>query len=317
MKKSILLLTAALAIMLSSALAEAAAPKDTWQPLTLRNRILGADLTFYLPEGEWTVSNLTVSANTSCYFNTDGASVGIHFLAVAKDKRAPGDRLNEQQFTTEAEGRTLLNAGDHPAYLTESNAIVIHLGDLPLDPDTYFMQAVIDPQDNGKGEDYLNEMRDAILAMPSIALFDAGFPADQLVNDNGTMYYPQEIEFHGTAIPLKQTIMNDSCLHVNGAYEDENGTKFSFYTTSALSSQKSFERTLAKDDYSEKAYGSFQAAEKRSYRTLYAEVWMGDYGYKYCCSYTNAEESDANYELASALVQALAESGEYHALPEE
>ncbi len=317
MKKIMLLFAAVLAIMLSSAMAEAAAPKDTWQPVTLRNRILGADFTFYLPEGEWTVSNLTLSANTSCYFNTDGASVGVHFLAVSKDKRKAGDRLTEQEFTTEEEGRTLLKAGDHPAYLTEDNIIVIHLGDLPMDPDTYFLQAVIDPDDTGKGDAYLNEIREAVLALPSVALFDSGFPADKLINDGGTMYYPQEIDFQGTAIPLTQTIMRDSCLHVNGAYEDENGTQFSFYTTSAISSQKSFERTLAKDEYAEKAYGSFQAAEKRSYRTLYVEVWMGDYGYKYCCSYTNADESDAHYETASALVQALAQSGEYHALPEE
>ena len=53
MKKIMLLFAAVLAIMLSSAMAEAAAPKDTWQPVTLRNRILGADFTFYLPEGEW------------------------------------------------------------------------------------------------------------------------------------------------------------------------------------------------------------------------------------------------------------------------
>lgn len=318
MKKTILAIAAILAaVLLASAAAETAAVKDTWQAYTLRNRILGEELSFYLPEGEWSISNLTVSANTSCYFIADGASVRINFLAVAKDKNEPGDRMNEKQFTVEEEGKTLLSAGEHPAYLTEDKKIVIHLGDLPMAPDAYYIQAVIEPEDDGKGDAYLNEIREAILAAPSVSAFDTGFPADRLVNDGGTMFYPQEIAFRGAVIPLTQTIMRDACLHVSGLYEDENGGQFSFYTTSEISSQKSFERTLAKNEYSEKAYGSFRAAEKRSYRSLYAEVWMGDCGYKYCCSYANADESDANYEIASDLLQALAASGEHRALPQE
>ena len=143
-----------------------------------------------------------------------------------------------------------------------------------------------------------------------------GFPADKLVDDGGTMFYPMQITFNGKEIPLTHTIMNDSCLHVSGVYEDENGAQFTFYTTSAVS-KKTVERGIEKGDYTEKAYGTYLAGEKRSYGTLYAQVWMGEYGFKYVCSYKNADESDANYETASALIQALMASGEYHELPAE
>ncbi len=316
MKKILVVMAAVLVLTLAFAAAEAAEVRDTWQAYTLRNRILGADFSFYLPEGEWSTSNMNISACTNCYFNTDGASVQIYFLAVAKDKWEPGDRLNEEEFSVAEEGCTLVTAGDRPAFIMEDGQVVIHLGDLPMDPDTYYLRAVIDPEDDGKGEEYLKEIRDAVLAGPSVSPFDTGFPADRLVNDEGTMFYPGQITFNGKEIPLTQTIMNDSCLHVSGVYEDENGVQFTFYTSSSVS-QKSFERTLTKDDYSEKTYGAFQAAEKRSYGTLYAQVWMGDYGFKYNCSYKNGEQTDANYEIAAALITALAESGEYRALPAE
>ncbi len=316
MKKILVVIAVLLVLMLSFAIAEAAEVKDTWQVYTLRNRILGEDFSFYLPEGEWSISNLNISACTNCYFNTDGASIHVYLLGMAKDKREPGDRLYEEKFSVADEGCTLVTAGDRPAYLTEDGQIVIHLGDLPLDPDTYYLRAVIDPEDEGKGEEYLNEIRDAVLAGPFATAFDTGFPADKLVDDGGTMFYPMQITFNGKEIPLTHTIMNDSCLHVSGVYEDENGAQFTFYTTSAVS-KKTVERGIEKGDYTEKAYGTYLAGEKRSYGTLYAQVWMGEYGFKYVCSYKNADESDANYETASALIQALMASGEYHELPAE
>lgn len=290
--------------------------KEGWQLCTLRNRILGVDFSFYLPEGEWEISNLNVSASTNCYFLTEGASVRVYFLAVAKDQFDPGDRLNESIFTTEEEGRTLLMAGEHPAYREEDYA-VIHLGDLPMDPDTYFLQAVLTPEDEGNGEAYLAEMFESILAAPAVTPFETGFPADKLVDDSGSMFYPDHITYNGVDIPLKQVILRDACLHVQGEYEDANGVVYTFYTASKISRQSSFEKTLADSKYTAATYGAFQAAEKRSYRDLYASVWMGEYGFKYQGKYQNADESDANYEIVSALIQALAASGEFRPLPEE
>lgn len=289
--------------------------KKTWQLCTVQNRILGEEFSFYLPEGEWSVSNLTRSACTACYFMAEGASVQVHFLAVTKDQFHPGDRLYEAVFTTEAEGRQLLTAGEHLAY-REENTLVIHLGDLPMEPETYYLQAVLTPEDDGKGEAYFNEMFEAILAAPAVVPLETGFPEDKLVDDSGTLFYPDHITYNGVDIPLKQVILRDACLHVQGEYEDETGALFTFYTSNIISRQSSFERNLADSQYTAASYGAFQAAEKRSYRTLYVSVWMGEYGCKFQAKYTG-DETDANYEVASALVQALVASGEYRPLPEE
>lgn len=287
----------------------------SWQLCTLRNRILGVDLSFYLPEGEWSISNLTVSANTSCYFIADGASVRVNFLAVAKDLREAGDRLSESVFTTEAEGRQLTMAGEHPAYIEDGN-LVIHLGDLPMAPDVYFLQAVLTPEDDGNGQAYVDEMFKAIAAAPRLEAFDTGFPADRLVDDSGTMFYPEKITYNGTDILLEQSILLDASMHVQGIYVADDGTTYTVITSYMISRASSFEKTLNDTNYKEVAYGEYRAAEKWSYRTLYVSVWMGDHGCKFQCKY-DGDETDAKYEIASGLIQALAASGEYRPLPEE
>ena len=313
--------------------------KETWQEFTIVNPVLGSQLTFYLPEAEWSVGRkigAVVTADTGYQFKIDGElQAEVHLQAYSYDTYKEGDRAAEAMFAEESQYTKPLTTGNgFPAAVREGDSndqYYVNMGDL-AGADGYYLQVYYNIKKNDDEALYA-EIVEALLASPVVADFDAGLPGDRISDDSETLYFPASVSVNGTDIALSAVLAGKTAVkRVQGVYEAD-GVTYTFYTGGIV--RGDFDAWIARNR-TEATYGALRAAEERkdvsshsftggaasagSYAQMDAVVEMEDGAlfYNFFCDIAGVEEvTDSHYETASQLLAALVESAEYHEVAEE